>query len=229
VTRVSFARCASKCPGSSIGDLLKIVLRILQNEDPSKWPPTQRYIYSKNTSTSSLRPHIEKHHLELFKTLAQERGWRVLLPGLVSQARSQASAAPVNNGVASGQPDKFTEQSFHEHLLNFIIADDQVCFLYLTLMLIILVLCIQSLNVVECPEFRALLLLLRNDLKESMIPHRTKLRELIIDAWRRYFQVLKKDLAVTFYYHYMSSCITYIRLHIGSSWQNFIHNGYLVG
>jgi hypothetical protein len=49
---------------------------------------------------------------------------------------------------------------------------------------------------VECPEFRVLLLLLRNDLKETMIPHRTKLRELIIKAWQRYFQVLKKDLEV---------------------------------
>jgi hypothetical protein len=29
-----------------------------------------------------------------------------------------------------------------------------------------------------------------------MIPHRTKLRELIVEAWRRYFKVLKKDLEV---------------------------------
>lgn len=54
----------------------------------------------------------------------------------------------------------------------------------------------QSLNVIECREFRALLLLLRNDLKETMIPHRTKLRELIVEAWRRYFKVLKMDLEV---------------------------------
>ena len=114
---------------SSINDLLKIVLRILRDADPSQWPPNRRYIYSKNTSTSSLRPHIEKYHLELFKTLAQERGWRILLPGLVSQARSQASAESANQGVASEQPDKFNESSFHEHLLNFIVADDQVCFL----------------------------------------------------------------------------------------------------
>lgn len=53
---------------------------------------------------------------------------------------------------------------------------------------------VQSLNIVECPEFRVLLLLLRNDLKETMIPHRTKLRELIIEVWQRYFQVLKKEV-----------------------------------
>ena len=29
-----------------------------------------------------------------------------------------------------------------------------------------------------------------------MVPHRTKLRELIIQAWKQYFQVLRHDLAV---------------------------------
>ncbi len=48
----------------------------------------------------------------------------------------------------------------------------------------------------ECHEFRQLLLLLRSDLKESMISHRTKLRELIIQAWREYFQALRAELAV---------------------------------
>lgn len=40
-------------------------------------------------------------------------------------------------------------------------------------------------------------MLLRSDLKEAMIPHRTKLRTLIVEAWKRYFHVLKRDLAVS--------------------------------
>ena len=56
----------------------------------------------------------------------------------------------------------------------------------------------KSLNIVECPEFRALLFLLCSDLKETMVPHRTKLRELIIKAWKQYFQALKEDLSVLF-------------------------------
>jgi hypothetical protein len=82
-------------------------------------------------------------------------------------------------------------------LLNFIVADDQVSLFVFEVNACRFILCIQSLNVVECQEFRALLLLLWSDLKESMIPHRTKLRELIIEAWRRYFLVLKEDLMVT--------------------------------
>jgi hypothetical protein len=54
----------------------------------------------------------------------------------------------------------------------------------------------QSINVIECPEFRRLIRILRQDIRETDIPHRTKFRELILDAWREYFNVLKQDLAV---------------------------------
>lgn len=54
----------------------------------------------------------------------------------------------------------------------------------------------KAINIMECPEFRALLLLLRSDLKDSEIPHRTKLRGLVIHYWKGYFVSLKEDLAV---------------------------------
>lgn len=41
---------------------------------------------------------------------------------------------------------------------------------------------LQSVNVVECPEFRKLLLLLKEDLDDLDIPHRTKLKTSIIAA-----------------------------------------------
>jgi hypothetical protein len=52
-------------------------------------------------------------------------------------------------------------------------------------------------NVVECPEFRQLLLLLQQDLEDKDIPRQTKVREAIIDAWQAYFNVLKIELAVS--------------------------------
>ena len=54
----------------------------------------------------------------------------------------------------------------------------------------------KSLNIVECPKFRKLLLFLWSDLRESFIPHWTKLHELVIQAWRQHFQVLCRELAV---------------------------------
>ena len=49
-------------------------------------------------------------------------------------------------------------------------------------------------NIMECPEFRHLILLLCPDLKESDIPHRTKISDLILETWNEHFQVLKADL-----------------------------------
>ncbi len=54
----------------------------------------------------------------------------------------------------------------------------------------------QSLNVVECHEFRELFHYLQPDLKESMVPHRTKLCGLVVNSWSQYFQALKSELTV---------------------------------
>jgi hypothetical protein len=55
---------------------------------------------------------------------------------------------------------------------------------------------LQSLNVVECVEFRRLLLYLRETLGEEDIPGRTKIRESIIKMWREEFETLKKEMKV---------------------------------
>jgi hypothetical protein len=54
----------------------------------------------------------------------------------------------------------------------------------------------QAINIIECPEFRRLIRLLRPSLDDTDIFHRTKARELIIDAFHEYFNALKRDLAV---------------------------------
>lgn len=56
---------------------------------------------------------------------------------------------------------------------------------------------LQSLYIIECPEFRQLLLLMRQDLHDSDILRRTKLRELVIKVWNEYLEVVKQDLAVS--------------------------------
>ena len=52
------------------------------------------------------------------------------------------------------------------------------------------------LNVIECFEFRKLLLHLWTDIMDAMILHHTKLHELIIQAWGAHFKVLHAKLAV---------------------------------
>ena len=56
----------------------------------------------------------------------------------------------------------------------------------------------QPLNVIECPEFRALLLLCCEEFRDTDIPHRTSIRKQILKAWELHFQQLKKKLAIEF-------------------------------
>jgi len=49
---------------------------------------------------ASLRPYIWKYHLELYLTLAKEKGWKIL-PGLISQTQSQ-----VTNEAAAAQGEQ---------------------------------------------------------------------------------------------------------------------------
>jgi hypothetical protein len=50
---------------------------------------------------------------------------------------------------------------------------------------------------IECPEFRCLIHLLRPEIGETGLFHRTKAREMVIEQLQEYFLVLKKDLAVS--------------------------------
>ncbi|KAI0284878.1 hypothetical protein BC826DRAFT_1109460 [Russula brevipes] len=70
----------------------------------------------------------------------------------------------------------FCQKSFLNHLVNFIVADDQLIY------------------VIECPEFRELLLYLLPALQDNDIPWQSKIREAIIDKWGVYFDTLKEDL-----------------------------------
>ena len=97
--------------------------RALHDGNPAAWPNGRTYIFSDSTSTSSLRPHLEKYHSELYLSLAQERGWKIQLPGIVSQARSNVGE---NANSQDSPPDDFSEETFHNYLLRFIVADDQV-------------------------------------------------------------------------------------------------------
>jgi hypothetical protein len=104
-----------------------------------KAPPAskkEQWKYSLKTSNTSLRPHIEKHHTKLYLSLVKEHGWEIKLPGLVTQTQSQASGAAAASG---SERETFSEIAFNEHLVKFIVVNDQVrsrhLFLFSILML----------------------------------------------------------------------------------------------
>jgi len=84
-----FAGSAGKFPlraDSSVFQLNEILHRKAKDADLVNWPLNICFVYSQKMSTTSLCPHIEKYHRDLFLSLAKERGWKMQLPGLQSQA-----------------------------------------------------------------------------------------------------------------------------------------------
>ncbi|KAF8224399.1 hypothetical protein L208DRAFT_1311746, partial [Tricholoma matsutake] len=127
--------------------------------------------FSATTSNDPLCKHLTSHHKDIYLQKCWEMRWKV--PILESEIRT-APAAPGREM----QCPPFSQKAFIQHLLNFIVVDDQ------------------SIYVVECLEFRQLLSLLCEELQDKDIPHQTKMHESIIKAWDLYFKVLKQELAV---------------------------------
>jgi len=116
-----------------------------------------------------------------------------MLPKMRKDAESTIGDNP---GSPNTPRPPFSQSQLLKALVNFIVADDQVWSMphqYIAINHITL----QSMNIVECREFRNLLLLLREDLQDKDIPHRTKIRESIITAWKLWFLGLKSELAVS--------------------------------
>ena len=136
-----------------------------------------------------LQVHIEKWHLREYIQIVSDpnRQWAIKLAtvntalnlgytydelkdlveknGNISGLPPRSNVTPPDDGASRTRASvPFSLPSLHRHLVDFIVADDQ------------------SLNVVECVEFRRLLLFLREDLKDTDIPHRTKIKSDIIEA-----------------------------------------------
>ena len=148
--------------------------------------------YSATTSNTTLRHHLDKVHKNEYLRISSTKGWKTQLPS----SRATSEAPSDSQSGSNGQfRTPFSAKALLNHLVEFIIADDQVRII-LHYLCSISDLCYQSLNVIECPEFCQLLLLLRQDLQDKDIPRWTKIREAIICAWQAYFITLKRDLAV---------------------------------
>ena len=102
------------------------------------FPASLKYIYGTKTSNTSLRPHLEKVHFELYMQLKKDNGWKTQLPGQATEARSQATSG---SNSAQGVQDVFDEHTFHRYLVNFIVADDQVSFVCLRFLIELMFVC----------------------------------------------------------------------------------------
>ena len=127
---------------------------------------------------------------------ASKYDWVVIAHGWAFKLSTETNDASSNVAKSCDKSIlQFSLDVFLDHLISFIVVDDQVSpnklmyFLTLTYL--------QSIRVVECPEFRQLCMVLCESLVNADIPHHDKVREAIICNWNRTSKQLKAKLSVS--------------------------------
>ncbi|KAJ7448703.1 hypothetical protein FB451DRAFT_1532285 [Mycena latifolia] len=126
-------------------------------------------LYAAGSSLTTRRRHLGKEHSPAYLALIATRKLPNKLPDVLRKQRQEQRARDM-------QRIPFSIQAFENELVTVIVSNDL------------------SINLIENPDFRDLLLLLRESLRDEDIPHRTKLRSLVLDAWLQYYDSLKKEL-----------------------------------
>lgn len=70
-----------------------------------------------------MRGHIERYHEDEYLKACQDNGWRVMLPSLLKKEKAAREVAL--QGLPATRTT-FTSEKFLQHLIDWIISDDQV-------------------------------------------------------------------------------------------------------
>ncbi|KAJ2921800.1 hypothetical protein H1R20_g15297, partial [Candolleomyces eurysporus] len=136
--------------------------------------------YNKKSGTGTMRRHLYGHHRDEWVAGCDRQGLKIIVKEAqkhVSAYRQAQGQTPMG-GSDTSRPNipEFTHDAFIEALVDFVIADDQ------------------SINVVESAFFRRLILMLREELRDEDIPHRTFIRNRIQERWETYMMQLQSEL-----------------------------------
>jgi hypothetical protein len=107
-----------------------LLVRAKCSDNPAKYREL-RYKFSENTGNSNLRVHIENHHADEYEKLCSEHGWKNQLPKHKVREELKLTGQTTLDGIARADVtnrERFTRQAFLRHIVNFIVADDQVRF-----------------------------------------------------------------------------------------------------
>ncbi|KAJ3563636.1 hypothetical protein NP233_g8817 [Leucocoprinus birnbaumii] len=148
----------------------------------AKRPGHKVKVYARSTGTSILRRHLANAHLAIW---AQELR-RLELRAGGREAEALVDDYWVQNGEASSHSTstgsdrpRFSKEAFLSALQEFVVSTNS------------------ALHMLEHPKFRALLLLLRQDLEDSEIPHRNFLRNRIMASFDEFLVHVKAELEKT--------------------------------
>ncbi|KAK0184537.1 ribonuclease H-like domain-containing protein [Armillaria mellea] len=133
------------------------------------------------TSTDVLRRHLLDHHLTSWLTKCDRLGIQVCstqkhYQDAISKFYIKHGKQPATSSLNHPECSPFSHEAFIDALIAWIIADDQ------------------SINVIESPHLHSIFLMLREELKDSDIPHRTSLQARILEMWDKYVNELASEL-----------------------------------
>lgn len=172
--------------------LLKYIIR--EYFEVNKIPENKQWNATCKSSTAygALRGHLERYHEKEYLKACQENGWKVLLPTWLKKEKATFDATLQETKASRVS---FTQEEFLQHLVNWIVANDQVR-IWLIISSYFDRYFTQSLRVVEVPELCRLLVLLQEELSVEGIPGRTKIRSAIMESLEDFFKSLKNELQV---------------------------------
>jgi hypothetical protein len=156
--------------------------------------------FGMSTGTSVKRQHLVDCHIDAWISSCD----RLKIPVTAKAVQDAVCDYRTRQGQIHSQSSStdpitrspFSQEAFVNAIMNFIIADDQVWFYVYSIPINITDNFLQSINVIESPQLRAIFLMLREELKDSDIPHRTSLRQRILDVWNDHLDKLQEEMAV---------------------------------
>ena len=83
------------------------------------------FSFSMNTANTMLRGHLEENHADKYVQVFKDNRWTMLLPRMWQMAMGEVSMGPPSE-PGSHPCSEFSCQMFLQHIINFIIADNQV-------------------------------------------------------------------------------------------------------
>src|SRR5258708_19935760 len=121
------------------------------------------FIYRSKTGNSNLRRHLLQVHTEEYDKAVVQHKWAYKL-----STKSHNVSTQIAHNQCGQEVPLFSPAVFLEHLAHFVVADDQVS--PDGLMFFHTLTNLQSICVVECPEFQQLCMVLRETLVNIYTP-----------------------------------------------------------
>ncbi|KZT25935.1 hypothetical protein NEOLEDRAFT_1199686, partial [Neolentinus lepideus HHB14362 ss-1] len=143
-------------------------------------PNTKVTTFGAKTSTTGMRKHLCERHADPWIQACDKLQISIKAKEAlkaVADYRRRQGQAPVSDSMQMRRP--FSDAAFLDAIVEFIVANDQ------------------SINVIECPQLRGIFLMLREELNDSDIPHRTTVRNRILEIWDEYLEELASEMEVS--------------------------------